>query len=96
VADELAGFEHRLVRAGVEPGIAAAHDLDAELPLFEVEPVEVGDFEFAARRGFDLLGQLDNLPIVEVEAGDGVVRFRLLRLFFQADSTIAASNSTTP
>ena len=47
--DELAGFEQAIVGTGVEPGIAAAHDLDIELALFEVAAVEVGDFEFAAR-----------------------------------------------
>jgi hypothetical protein len=29
--------------------------------LFEVEAVEVGDLQFAARRGFDLLGQFDDV-----------------------------------
>ena len=47
-SDELAGFEQAVVGAGVEPGIAAAHDFDVELALFEVAAVEVGDFQFAA------------------------------------------------
>src|SRR5206468_11708947 len=34
--DELAGLEQAVVRAGIEPGIAAAQDLDAELAAVEV------------------------------------------------------------
>ena len=52
--DELAGFEQAVVGAGVEPGVAAAEDLDVELASVEVEAVEVGDFQFAARRGLEV------------------------------------------
>ena len=83
--DELAGFEQAVVGAGVEPGVAAAHDLDVELALFEVEAVEVGDFQFTARRGLEVAGEVDDLVVVEVEAGDGVVGFGLLRFLFEAE-----------
>jgi hypothetical protein len=46
--DELRGLEQRVVRAGVEPGGAAAEELDVQLAALEVEAVEVGDLEFAA------------------------------------------------
>ena len=35
--------------------------------------------------GLRLLGEFDDLVVVEIEAGDGVVGFRLLRLFFEAE-----------
>ena len=60
------------MRAGVEPGVAATHGFDTELALFEVEAVEVGNFQFAARRGFHRLGEFDDPTVVEVEAGDGI------------------------
>ncbi|MEY5015880.1 MAG: hypothetical protein RIS92_2238 [Verrucomicrobiota bacterium] len=50
--DELSGFEKGFVGSGVEPSVAAAHEFDLKLGLFEVEPVEVGDFQFAACGGF--------------------------------------------
>ena len=50
-----AGLEQRVVRAGVEPGEAAAHDLDVELAALEVDAVDVGDLELAARRGLERL-----------------------------------------
>ena len=82
--DELPGFEQAVVGAGVEPGVAATHDLDIELALFEVEAVEVGDLEFATGRRLEVAGAVDDRVVVEVEAGDGVVGFGLLRLFFEA------------
>ena len=48
--DELAGLEQAVVRAGVEPGVAAADDLDVEVAALEVARVDVGDLELAARR----------------------------------------------
>ncbi len=50
--DELSGFEKGFVGSGVEPSVAAAHEFDLKLGLFEVESVEVGDFQFAACGGF--------------------------------------------
>ena len=51
---ELGGLEHGLVGPGVEPGDAAAEGDDFQLAFFEIEAVEVGDFQFAARRGFEV------------------------------------------
>ena len=51
--DEDGGFKERVVGAGVEPGHAAAHDLDAERAGLEVAAVEVGDLELAARGGLE-------------------------------------------
>ena len=80
--DEVGRFHHRIVGPGVEPGIAAAHQLDVELALFEVDRVDVGDFEFAAGRRLDVLGDVDHLVVVEVQPRYRVVRLRLGWLFF--------------
>ena len=45
----------------------------------------VEDFEFAACRRPERLGESDNLGVVEVEAGDGEAGTGLGRLFFEAD-----------
>ncbi len=75
--DEVGGLEQRFVRARVEPGEAAAEELDVQLPRSQVDAVDVGDFQLAARRGLQAGGDLDHLVVVEVEAGDGVVRLGL-------------------
>lgn len=50
--DELTRLEQAFMRAGVQPGIAAAHDFHLQQALFEVQPVQVGDLQLAARRGW--------------------------------------------
>ena len=83
--DELAGGEEGVVGAGIEPGGAAAEEFDVEFAGFEVQTIEVGDLEFAAPGGFEGFGESDDVFVVEVEAGDGVVGFWLRRFFFQGN-----------
>ena len=47
---ERRGLQQRIGRAGVEPGAAARQALDRQQPRLEVDPVEVGDLQFAATR----------------------------------------------
>src|SRR6185436_2334074 len=49
-AYELPGLDQAVMGAGVEPGEAAAKDFHAQLAGLEIEAVEVGDLQFAARR----------------------------------------------
>ena len=79
--DELAGFKEGVVRAGVESGGAAAEDFDVEVAALEVEPVEIGDFEFAAFGRLEAAGESDDIGVVEIDAGDGVVGLRIGGLF---------------
>lgn len=65
--DELARIEQRIVGAGVEPRIAAPHALDGERAGVEIEAVEVGDLELAARRGAQRAGVLDDARVVVIE-----------------------------
>lgn len=81
--DELPGFEQAFVGASVQPGVASAHDLDVELALLQVQAVQVGDFVFAPGGGLEALGQVDDLVVVEVQAGDRVAGLGGLGLFFQ-------------
>src|ERR1700686_1333911 len=71
--------------AGIEPRHALAHHADVKLIALEIHAVNVGDFEFAALRGFEARGNFDDLTIVKIKSGDGVARFWLLRLLFNAE-----------
>jgi len=82
--NEIAGLVQTLVGAGIEPGKAAAHDFDAEFTPFQIEAVQVGDFEFAPGRRLEVARQLNHGIVVEVEAGDRVVALGHLGLFFKA------------
>ncbi len=83
--DELPGFEQAVVGAGVQPGVAAAEGLHLQLALLQIDAVDVGDLQLAARRGLEVGGDVAHLRVVEVQAGDGVAALRLGRLFFDAD-----------
>ena len=86
---EMGRIDERLVRAGVEPGGAAAQRLDVQRPLFEVQPVHIGDLQFPARGRFDLVGKIDHLLVVEVQPGDSQVRLGHFGLLFNADRPAA-------
>src|SRR5216684_9128091 len=73
------------MRARVEPGRASAHHADVELIALEIHAVDVGDFKFAALRRLETRGNLDDLPIVKIKAGDRVTGFRLLRFLLNAE-----------
>ena len=83
--EELAGIEQSVVRAGVQPGIAALPDLHIELAVLQVGVVDAGDFQLAARAGLDGLGDVDDLAVVEIQASDGVAALGLGRLLLDAD-----------
>ncbi len=82
---KLRRLEQAVVGAGVEPGVAAAHDLDVELAQLEVALVDVGDLELAARRRLDVGRDVADLAVVEVQARDRVVALGHLGLFLDAE-----------
>ncbi|OIQ72078.1 hypothetical protein GALL_462990 [mine drainage metagenome] len=82
--DEIAGFDQALVGAGIEPGIAAAHDLHTELVALEINAVEIGNLQFASRRWLQVGGDIDDLVVVEIKTGDGIIAPGADGLFFQA------------
>ncbi len=85
----LRGFQQAVVGTGVEPGEATAEALDVEVAAFEVGHVDVGYLQLAAWRGLDRLGDLDDVVVVEVQAGHRVAGLRLLRLLFDGQCLAA-------
>ena len=69
------------MRARVQPGVAAPHDLHLQLALLQVGLVDAGDLQLAARAGLHGLGDVHHLLVVKVQAGDGEVALGLGRLF---------------
>src|SRR5690606_26128629 len=87
-AHERRGVGEGVERAGVQPGGAARQHLDREPALIEVVPVDVGDLVLAPVRGLQTLGDLDDLVVVEVQAGHRVGTLRPLRLLLQRQGTL--------
>jgi hypothetical protein len=54
-----------------------------ERALLHVEPVQVRDLKFAARRGAKRPGFLDHGAVIEVQPGDGLVALGFGGLFLQ-------------
>ena len=73
---------------GVEPGEPPAELFHGEVPLLEVEAVEVGDLQFSPGGGPEAFRQFHDMSIVEVQAGHGVVGFRAGRLFFEGQGPV--------
>ena len=85
------------MRAGVEPGEAAAEHLDAQLPAFEVGAVDVGDLQFAAGEGLQRRGDLDDLRCRRSRARSRRSWTSACAGFSSMQTHLpAASNSTTP
>jgi hypothetical protein len=73
------------VGAGVEPGHAAPEVDQLRLAALEVVVVDVGDLELAARRRLQPGGDVDDLVVVHVQAGDREVRLRHRRLLLDGE-----------
>jgi hypothetical protein len=87
--DEVRCLEQRLVRPGVEPRHAAAHQLDAQLAARQIREVHVGDLELAPGGGLEARGDLQHAVVVEIDPRDGVVGARARRLLLDAhDRTV--------
>ena len=82
--DEGCSLQQGVVRAGIEPGVAAAHGLDVELVAREVGLVDVGDLELTARRWLYRLRDVDDVLVVEIEARHGEIGLWLGRLLLEA------------
>mmetsp|Transcript_13933 Transcript_13933/g.26024 ORF Transcript_13933/g.26024 Transcript_13933/m.26024 type:complete len:214 (+) Transcript_13933:860-1501(+) len=74
--------------AGVQPGVAAAHDLDAELAAPQVLGVHISDLQLTAGAGLDIGRDVADLLVIEIQAGDRVVALRRLGLFFDGQGAL--------
>src|SRR6266568_6847536 len=86
--DEEVGRQlERLEGAGVGP--PALEGLEAEVPLREVAVVDVGDLELAAGRRLEGADEVEDLRVVEVDAGHGEVALRIPGLLHDPGDLVA-------
>src|SRR5262245_3208352 len=79
------GFMEAAARARVEPGKTAAETMHVQLAPAQIFDIDVGYFQFATRRRFQILRDGNDIVIVDVKSRNGVVAFWTLRLFFDGD-----------
>jgi hypothetical protein len=73
-------------RSGIQPGEATAQHFDEKVAAFHVDPVDVGDLEFAARRGLERCRDIDDIVVVEIQPGHRDIGFWLERLLLDGNS----------
>src|SRR5215470_11723583 len=76
----MARLDEGRVSSGIEPGKSAAQHLDEQVTPLEIGAIDVGDFELATRRWLQASGDVENIVVVEIEAGDSHIRPWLARL----------------
>ena len=84
--DEGAGLAQAVVRASVEP-----RKTTLQLPHFQFAALQVflidrSDFQFTTCAGLDALGDFHHAVRIEIQAHNGIVRLRLLRLLLDAQA----------
>ncbi len=94
--DEVGGFQQRLVSAGIQPRIATAERFQVEVTLGQIAIVEIGDLQLATRRRLQFGGVRAGVAVVEIQAGDRIVRARVFRLSTRSMTLPLLSNSATP
>src|SRR5688572_6766279 len=77
-AQQAVGFRQRLEGPGIGP--VAVVDVVLQFPPGNVGVVHGGDLELAARRRLDAADDVEDLTIEEIEAENGIGRFRFRRL----------------
>lgn len=95
-ADVFGGLHHGGESSRVEPGGAAVEGLDLEGAGCEVVLVDSGDFELATGAWSYCLCDLDDVVVVEIQSGDGVVALRVSGFSSMLTARLFSSNSTTP
>src|SRR4051812_13963278 len=88
--DVIARFEQTGLRSGIQPGHTATKQFHLKLVPFQIEQIQIGDLQFAARRGFQAPAKIDNFRVVYVKTWNGELRLGLLRFFLEADRAAVA------
>ena len=68
----------------IKPGISAPHLFYMQLPTFQIRIVDIGNFKLTTRRWFYGSCDFNDLRVIEIHPGHGIIRFRLFRLFFNS------------
>src|SRR5260370_11832364 len=83
--DVIAGLEQARLRTGVEPGHAAAEQFHMQLFLLQIEQIQIGDLECAARGGAQCSAKIDNALVINIKARHREVTLGLFRFFLETD-----------
>ena len=84
--DEVSGVDKALMGSGVQPCEALAEQLDMELFVVQIDPVEIGDLIFTACGGLKVFGIFHHAAVVEVQSGHAVIALGMGGFLLDGDS----------
>ena len=73
--DKLGCGQHAFVCPRIQPGETSAQLPDMQFAPLQIGRVDAGYLQFASRRRFDALSNLDDIVVVEIKAGYGQMAF---------------------
>ena len=83
--DLLRGIQQVFRRACVQPDKVAVELDHMQLAAAQVFQIDVRDLELAARRGLEVVRDLHHVIVIEIQAGDDIIRLGVARLFLDRD-----------
>lgn len=82
----------------IQPGKALTQKFYIQRTIFQINTIQVSDFQFTTRRRFQVLCKLDHTVIVEIQTGYAIVALRMLRFFLDRNGLtvlVKLNNSET-
>ena len=79
---EVGGIHQALMCTCIQPSKALTQQFYIQGAVFQINTVQIGNFQFTTGRRFQVLGKLDHTIIIEVQASHTVVTLRMFWLLF--------------
>ena len=78
---KVGGIHQGLMCTSVQPSKALTQQLNVQGTIFQINAVQVSDFQLTTSRRFQVLCKLDHAVVIEVQTGDTIIALRVLRFF---------------
>src|SRR4030042_3810791 len=76
---------HRFMSPGVQPCQTSSQNLNPEIPSSKINQIDIRYLEFSPGRRLEVGGNIDDIIVINVKAGYGIMGFWFLRFFLNSD-----------
>ena len=70
---KLAGIHQAVRRTGIKPGIAAAHNHHIQASFLQIQIIEVGNFQLAARRWLQITRLFHHIGRIKIQPDRSII-----------------------